>query len=255
MKSSLHTRKRRGNSRYYLFFLVSLLLISGFGYGLWYALTHVNFFATQHLVINGNTAIPDSLIQKVITPYMGSNLLAIPSSQLRGRLLKFSRVADVKIRKKLLHTLQLDITERKGMLYVKSFEGNLFPVDSHGIIMAQYSPIYTEDLPIFSTYFSSASLKPGIKLQKPALKRILALHQRIAKEAPGFLPYISEYYLIDNTVNIVDARHGTRIIPSEADLARQLKRYLFVQENGNINRRGVVDLRYKNQVVVKAGEQ
>ncbi len=255
MKNSPHTRKRRGNSRYYLFFLVSLLLISGFGYGLWYALTHVNIFSTQNLVISGNAAIPDSLIQKVVAPYMGSNLLAIPSAQIKDRLKQYSRVGEVKIRKKLLHTLQLQITERKGLIYVKSFEGDLFPVDAQGIVLAQYSPVYTEDLPIFSTYFSSKSLKPGTKLKKPALNRILALHLRIAREAPGFLPYISEYYLIDNTVNIVDARHGTRIIPSETDLARQLKRYLFVQDNGNINRRGVVDLRYKNQVVVKAGEQ
>lgn len=255
MKTNLHTRKRRGNSRYYLFFLVALILITFVGYGLWYALTHVSFFSTEQIAISGNVAIPDSLIQKVVKPYLGSNLLALPSAQIKSKLLKYSRVADVKIRKRLLHTLRLEITERRGLIYVKSFEGDLFPVDAQGIILAQYSPVYTEDLPIFSTYFSSAHMKPGSKLKKPSLNRILALHQRIAKEAPSFLPYISEYYLIDNTVNIVDARHGTRIIPSDTDLASQLKRYLFVQENGNINRRGVVDLRFKNQVVVKAGEQ
>ena len=249
------TRKRRGNSRYYLFFLVALILISGVGYGIWYALTHINFFATREVLISGTHAIPDSLIQNVVNPYMGSNLLAIPSSKVRNRLLHFSRVEDVKIRKKLPHTLKITVTERKGVIYVKTFEGDLFPVDGQGIILAQYSPVYTEDLPIFSTYFSTKLMKPGKKLKKPALTRILALHQRIAREAPGFLPYISEYYLIDNTVNIVDARHGTRIIPSDTDLARQLKRYLFVQDNGNINRRGIVDLRFKNQVVVKAGEQ
>ena len=75
------------------------------------------------------------------------------------------------------------------------------------------------------------------------------------KEAPDFLPQISEYYLIDNTINIIDAKTGTRIIPSEEDFATQISRYRFVQENGNINRNSVVDLRFKNQVVVKAGNK
>lgn len=248
-------RKRRGNSRYYLFFFVSLLLVTSTGFGVWYTLTHVNLFALKKISISGNTAIPDSLILKATKPYLGQNLLAINSSEIQGKLGRFSRIKEVKLRKKLLHTMHLEITERKGMIYLKSFEGDLFPIDSEGIVLAKYSPVYTEDIPIFSTYYLGSQLKPGIKLKKPGLSRILRLHQRIMKEAPDFLPHISEYYLIDNTVNIIDAKHGTRIIPSDEDMASQLKRYLFVQDNGNIDRRGVVDLRYKNQVVVKAGNK
>jgi len=254
MKTKTKNRKRRGNSRYFLFFLLALFLLTGLGFLSWYALTHVGLFALQQVVVTGNTAIPDSLIQTVATPYLGANLLAIPGRELKAKINRFSRVKEVKLHKRLLHTLKIDLVERKGMLYIKTLEGDLFPVDSEGIILAKYSTIYTEDLPIFSTYFSSNQLKAGVRLKKPALTRILALHKRIMKEAPGFVPYVSEYYLIDNTVNIVDAVHGTRIIPSEDDLARQLKRYLFVQENGNINRKGIVDLRFKNQVVVKAGD-
>ena len=254
MKPRDLSRKRRGNSRYYLYFIVSLICLTGLGILGWYALTHVHLFDLQKVVVSGNTAIPDSLIQKVASTYLGANLLSIPNSELKQKLFHFSRVKEVKLRKRLLHTLQVEITERKGMLYLKTMEGDLFPVDGDGIILAQYSLVYTEDLPIYSTYFSSAQLKAGQRLKKPSLSRVLGLHKRILKEAPGFAPYISEYYLIDNTVNIVDARHGTRIIPSEDDLAHQLKRYLFVQENGNINRKGIVDLRFKNQVVVKAGE-
>ncbi|MDD4310561.1 MAG: cell division protein FtsQ, partial [Candidatus Cloacimonetes bacterium] len=146
-------------------------------------------------------------------------------------------------------------SERRGLLYLKSLEGDLYPVDAEAVVLAKYSSIYTEDLPIFSTYFSNNQFKAGVKLKKPGLARILALHQRIIKEAPDFLPRISEYYFIDNTVNIIDAKYGTRIIPSDEDMSSQLKRYLFVQDNGNIDRRGVVDLRFKNQVVVKAGNK
>ena len=255
MEISKEKRKRRGNSRYYLFYFVSLVLVTSLGIATWFTLTHVKLFALKHVVVTGNTAIPDSLIQKATSSYMGMNLLAISRKDITCRLAGFSRIKDVKLRKKLLHTIQLEITERKGLIYLKSLEGDLYPIDADAIVLAKYSSVYSEDLPIFSTYFSSKQFKAGQKLKKPGLGRILALHQRIAKEAPDFLPRISEYYFIDNTVNIIDAKYGTRIIPSDEDLASQLKRYLFVQDNGNIDRRGVVDLRFKNQVVVKAGNK
>lgn len=252
---SKRERKRRGNSRYYLFFFVSLVIVTSVGIATWYALTHVNMFVLNKISISGNAVIPDSLIQKTVTPYLGMNLLAIPTRDVKTKLMHFSRIKDVKLHKKLLHTLHLEITERKGLLYLKSYEGDLFPIDAEGVVLARYTNVYKEDIPIYSTYILGKQLKPGLKLKKPSLTRVIALHQRIAKEAPDFISHISEYYLIDNTINIVDAKYGTRIIPSDEDLASQLKRYLFVQDNGNIDRRSVVDLRYKNQVVVKAGNK
>ncbi|MEJ1730232.1 hypothetical protein SMA90_28295, partial [Escherichia coli] len=89
----------------------------------------------------------------------------------------------------------------------------------------------------------------------PDLNRILQTHLAIMQDAQDYLPIISEYYMIDNTINIIDARYGTRIIPGETDFADQLRRYQFVQDNGNISQHSVVDLRFDNQVVVKAGNK
>ena len=147
------------------------------------------------------------------------------------------------------------MSERKGILYVKSFEGNLYPIDAEAIVLERYSKVYREDIPIFSSYYKDEQLKPGIKLAKPDLNRILQTHLAIMQDAQDYLPIISEYYMIDNTINIIDARYGTRIIPGETDFADQLRRYQFVQDNGNISQHSVVDLRFDNQVVVKAGNK
>jgi cell division septal protein FtsQ len=255
MEITKRERKRRGNSRYYLFFIVTLLLIVAFGLGLWFALINVNFFDLKKIEIAGNTAVPDSLIYKLAKPYLGMNLIALPGNELKHKLSAISRVKEVKLRKKLLHSLQIVITERKGFLYLKTLEGDLFPLDSEGVVLARYSQVYSEDLPIYSTYLSSSQVKKGKRLINPGLNRILNLQRRIVKEAPDFLTNISEYYMIDNTINMIDAKRGTRIIPSDEDMAKQLARYQFVQENGNINKNSVVDLRFKNQVVVKAGNK
>jgi len=255
MEISTRARKRRGNSRYYLFFVASLLGVVILGVGTLYTLTNLSVFSIKKITLEGNVAVPDSLIHQSTSKYLGLNMLSVPTAQVKAELKRYSRIKEIKVRKKLMHTMHLEITERKGMIYIKSFEGDLFPVDAEGILLAKYTPISTEDMPILSTYFSNEQLKPGTKLKKPYITRVLNLHKRILSEAPEFVPHISEYYMIDNTINIVDAKYGTRIIPSEDDLASQLKRYLFVQDNGNIDRRSLVDLRFKNQVVVKAGNK
>ena len=86
-----------------------------------------------------------------------------------------------------------------------------------------------------------------------ALDKVLATHRRIVEDAPEFVTNISEYYTIDNTVYIIDARNGLRLIPSEKNLAKQLSRYEFVRDNGNVSQSSILDLRVDNQVVVKAG--
>ncbi|HNQ43726.1 MAG TPA: FtsQ-type POTRA domain-containing protein, partial [Candidatus Cloacimonadota bacterium] len=215
---------------------------------------HLPYFDITEIQISGNTAIPDSLVFRKVNRYKGTNLFSVSSKELCEEVKKISRIKSIKVRKHPLSTLKLEISERQGAIYVKSLEGNLYPVDSEAIVLANYSQIYKEDLPIFSSYLTDAQIKPGTKLLKANLQRVLALHQRIEREAPEFLPIISEYYMIDNTINIVDARYGTRIIPSEDNLAQQLKRYQFVQDNGNISRRSLVDLRFENQVVVKGGD-
>jgi cell division septal protein FtsQ len=248
-------RKRRGNSRYYLYFSLCLAGVIALGIGSWYALRHLPALEVKSISLEGNSAVPDSLILKQCQAYIGMNLFKVPKKSIKTDLTKISRIKSLKVKRQLLSTIKISITERSGILYVKSFEGNLYPVDQEAVVMERYSPVYREDIPIYSSYFKDSQLKPGVRLTKPDLSRILTMHLRIMQEAPEYLPLISEYYMIDNTINIIDARYGTRIIPGETDIANQLRRYQFVQDNGNIARRSVVDLRFDNQVVVKAGNK
>ena len=251
----MRERKRRGNSRYYLFFTLSLAGVIALVIGAWYALRHLPFLELRQIEISGNTAIPDSLIARYCEDQIGHNLFKVPVKKLKTDIMQISRIKELKIRRQLLSTLKINVKEREGILYVKSQEGRLHPIDSEGIIMERYTSYYREDIPIYSSYYKDAQLKPGNQMKKRDISRILALHLKIMKKAPEYLAIISEYYMIDDTINLVDARYGTRIIPSEDDIAAQLKRYQFVQDNGNINRRSLVDLRFKNQVVIKAGDK
>jgi cell division septal protein FtsQ len=249
----MKNRKRRGSSRYYLYFMFSLLGLAVVGLGIYFLLINLPALNLKQIQVSGNAAVSDSLILSVAKPCIGQNLLAISKGELRKRYSKYARIKSVRILRKYPSTLAIQIVERKGFLYLKTVDGDLCPIDEDCVVLEKYSNVYSEDLPVVSTFMRTQQLKPGLRLNKPYLNRIMNVHKQILTEAPEFAPTVSEYYVVDNTVYMIDSRLGTRIIPSPENLAKQLKRYQFVQDNGNINPHSVVDLRFSNQVVVKAG--
>jgi len=248
-----NTRKRRGNSRYLVYFVLILLGLAALGFGAFHLLSSLDVLNVHKIEISGNSAVADSLLRSTLRPYIGKNLLKVDKDEILKEVSGFARVKDVKVRRKLFSTLQIKITERKASLYVKSLDGDLFPVDDEGVVLERYGKVYTENLPLVNLLLNNSSLKSGFKLKNAALDKVLATHKRIMKEAPEFAANVSEYYTIDNTVYIIDARNGLRLIPSEKNLAKQLSRYEFVRDNGNISQSSILDLRTDNQVVVKAG--
>lgn len=247
-------RKRRGSSRYYIFFVLILIALAGLGIGLRSWLSSVSWLNLETVRVSGNSCVADSVIHAMIEPYIGQNLLTLPKDEIESTISNLSRVKGVRVRSRLLNTLLVELEERKGCLYLRSLEGDLFPIDEEGVVLAKYSDVYRENLPVMSILLHNSAIKQGEKLESAPLARVLAVHKKIIKEAPDFLPHISEYYTIDNIVHIIDARDGTRLIPSSENMAKQFSRYEFVQDNGNVSEGAILDLRFENQVVVKAGK-
>ncbi len=247
------TRKRRGNSRYLAFFILILLGITALGFGTYYYLSTVAWLNVQKIEISGNSAVADSLLRRTLQPYMGQNLLRVDKAEINQQVSAFARIKSVKVRRKLFSTLRIRVTERKASLYVKSLEGDLHPIDDQGMVLERFGNIYTENLPLVNLLVNNSSLKSGRLMKNSALENVLTTHRRILSEAPEFAANISEYYTIDNTVYVIDARSGQRFIPSEKNLAKQLSRYEFVRDNGNVSQTAILDLRIDGQVVVKAG--
>ncbi|MCB5258497.1 MAG: FtsQ-type POTRA domain-containing protein [Candidatus Cloacimonadaceae bacterium] len=246
-------RKRRGHSRYFIYFILILIGLAAIVYGTYYLLSTVDWFNIEQIQITGNATVSDSLLLQATQNFMGKNLFSISNDEVVSKIKKYSRIKDVKLRRRLFHTLNIIVTERKSCLYVKSLEGDLFPIDEEGVVLEKYGSVYKENLPVVNLLINNAALHPGKTIKNASLDCILALHHQIMKESPEFISNISEYYTINNTVYIIDARNGLRLIPSNKNLARQLSRYEFVKDNGNVSNNAILDLRFDNQVVVKSG--
>ncbi len=248
-------RKRRGNSRFVVFFiLILILLFSGSVFG-YHQLRKASWLNLKDIGISGNENVSTTTLLNLLQGFMGENLLNISPQEVSDQLMKIKRIEKVTMVRQFPSTLKIKVTERKGFLYLKSDEGNLFPIDEHGMIMEHAFSPSKEDLPIVNTKFHNSHLHAGRFVKDPFVQSVIDLQKKIIAEKPDFLGSISEYYEHNKHIVIIDANHGSGVLLSTDNLKDQLRRYQFVQENGNIDRKKFIDLRFKDQVVVRSEVQ
>lgn len=244
-------RKRRGNSRFIFFFILILLVLGSLTWAGYEGLRRTPWLTIKKITVVGNDCISASTISDLLQDYIGANLVDVSSKSIRKQLIKLKRIEKVNIVRAYPQTLKIKITERKGFLYLKSREGDLFPIDDQGMIIEYAVYPSKEDMPIVHSQFANQQLHVGRKVNDNFIKRVIKLQKDIIAEKPEFLKSISEYYQDNGAVIIADARYGTRIMVNDQDLSDQIRRYQFVQDNGDIDRNNVLDLRFKNQVIVR----
>ncbi|HOD17604.1 MAG TPA: FtsQ-type POTRA domain-containing protein [Candidatus Cloacimonadota bacterium] len=244
-------RKRRGNSRFIVYFSLILILLSVAGIFGYRTLCKADWLNIQNIEIIGNENISSQTLRTILQPYAETNLLALSSHEVKDDLYKIKRIADIKVIKLFPSTLKVKITERKGFLYLLSREGDLFPVDEQGMVIEYSFSPSQEDLPIVHTSYSSKQLHAGKIVKDNFLNRVYALQKQIISEQPDFVKSVSEYYKQGDLIVIIDARYGTRIILGDQNIKDQLRRYQFVRENSSIERDKILDLRFKDQIIVR----
>lgn len=245
------SRKRRGISR----FIILGLLLLAIAYGIWIGLTMVlkrmDLFRVKKIEIVGSKNLDKNFLKNLSREFIGKNLFDIPTSDILVKYDNIIRVKKVDVNKKLPDVIEIKITERIGILYVKSMEGDFLPIDEDKIVLDKADFYFSEDLPVVSLNISNHTFKLGEKIQDKQLDRIIYLLRKIQKIDPVFLTNISEFYIFENEVYFVDSQNGCRVILGEDDLDDKIKRFLFLRSNKGFERNSIVDLRYKNQIIVR----
>ncbi len=244
------SRKRRGHSRYVVLSILILLLLSTFCWFSYDRLSKSRWLVIRKIEVSGNHIIPAEIITNLLAKNIGINILQVSQKDVLRKLSQIKRISQAKIIRIYPHKLKIKISERKGYLYLKSSEGDLFPVDDTGLVLEYSFSSLKEDLPVVNFLVPSSDFHVGKRISTPFITRVIALQKQLEAEKPEFISQISEYYMQNNVIYIIDAKSGTRIILDEKHLQDQLRRYLFVQDNSDFPKNCVVDLRFKNQVII-----
>ena len=196
-------RRRRRFSRLLrgiIFLVVSAAVLSFFVY--------VPFFTLSEIKLNGAKYLTQEDILKVGDIYMGEQMFKLETNVVQSRLSKDLRIEEVSVRRKLPHTLEVTIKERRPLAMVSCDYGYL-DLDRNGVIIDSYKSLKTMQIPMI-TGAAVRDLYIGDELDDELVKKILDFLQRLDEETLNRLSeiaiveedYIVMYSATDRPVQI-----------------------------------------------------
>jgi len=108
-----------------------------------------SYFAVGNVVIRGNKYITDADICRIAGIPDKINIFRLNTGEIRERLLRDLRVAEVDISRQFPATIIISITERQPIAYAANSYG-FVQLDRHGVVIAAAKTIKQIDVPIIT---------------------------------------------------------------------------------------------------------
>ena len=248
-------RKKTGSSRYFFYFILSTgIIIAGY-YGLKNLITKMDMFYINKIEISGNINLETEFLQNLSRDFLGQNLYAVSKKDVLQKYENIVRIDDIKVIKVFPDELRIKVEEKKGIFYLKSKEGELFPIDGNRIVLDNKNFYEDEIIPVIETDIPADNFLFGKKIENDFMERVFTFYDRLIKTAPEFSNHISEFYEDDGDIVMVEPNIGYRIIFGDDEIEDKLKRYVFLEQNRTFEKGTIVDLRFKNQLVIRSEDQ
>ncbi len=123
---------------------------------------------TERVIVKGNVYLPEDKIINTAKVPIGENIFMIDMDEVKGRFSKVIQIKDLKVKRKLPGTIELDITERKPFA-IAVIGSTTTLIDEDGYIIAKQASISSiyglniADYPVIRG-ISAKSLDGGMRL-------------------------------------------------------------------------------------------
>jgi cell division septal protein FtsQ len=248
-------KKKTGSSRYFFYFIFSTGIIVVAYFGLKNLITKMDMFYINKIEISGNINLETEFLQNLSQDFLGQNLYAVSKKDVLQKYENIVRIEDIKVIKVFPDELRIMVKEKKGIFYLKSKEGELFPIDRNRIVLDNKNFYEHEIIPVVETDIPSSDFLFGKKVENDFVERIFTFYDRLIKTDSEFSNHISEFYEDDGDIVMVETNVGYRIIFGDDQVEEKLKRYVFLEQNRTFEKGTIVDLRFKNQLVIRSEDQ
>jgi len=244
-------RKKRGSSRYYILFVfIVVLLVSSF-VGIKYLVQNIDFFQIKDVQVQGNRNLETEFLSNISQDFIGQNLFKVSPGDIMLKYSNINRIKSISVSRKLPDRLQIKIEEKSGYFYIRSMEGELFPITKNREILDNTQFYDNEILPIVTTYLLSEELAAGLFVNDTWIETVFEMAAELNEI--GLLEDVSEFYQENDEVVLVQTPIGYRIVPGKGELTEKFKRYKFIRDNRSFSRNDYIDLRYNNKLIIGTG--
>ena len=168
-----------------LIFLVVSAAVLGF-------FVYMPFFTLNEIRLDGAKYLTEEDILRIGNIYIGEPLFKLETDVVQSRLSKDLRIEEVSVRRRLPHTLEIKIKERRPIATIICDYGYL-DLDHNGTIIDSYKSIKTMKIPMI-TGASVRDLYIGDEIDDELVKKILDFLQRLNEDT---LNLLSEIAIVD----------------------------------------------------------
>jgi len=247
-------RKRTGSSRYFVYFILSICIIATVFFGIRTLFTKLSFFQIDSILITGNKNLDTEFLANLSKDFIGLNLFSTSKHNILQKYENIVRIKDISITRIFPNKIKLDILERSGLFYIRTIEGEIYPIDADCIVLDNDVFYVEENLPLIETNISTSDITFGNKIEDDFLARVFVFYDIVYPEFPDMIKNISEFYEADNEIYLVEANTGYKIVFGDDDLIGKIKKFRFLEQNRSFEKGKIVDLRYKDQLVIRSDE-
>ena len=247
-------KKRSGSSRYFFFFLVLIVLIYGVYIGINSLFTKLDLFKVKSIKISGNENLETDFLKNLCNDFINLNLYSISKKDVLRKYENIVRIDRIKVSRIFPNKLKIEINEKKGEFFFRTASGIIFPIDKNRVVLDNVNFYENEVMPIIGTKIPDAEIIIGKRIENILIEKIFFLREKFANVDPDFINSISEFYLKDENLIFVNANIGYRIVLGENEIEEKLKRLIFLEQNRTFEKGTIIDLRFKDQLVIRSEE-
>ncbi len=247
-------KKRSGSSRYFIFFLVLIVLIYGVYIGINSLFTKLDLFKVKSIKINGNENLETDFLKNLCNDFINLNLYSISKKDVLRKYENIVRIDRIKVSRIFPNKLKIEINEKKGEFFFRTASGIIFPIDKNRVVLDNVNFYENEVLPVIGTKIPDDEIIIGQKIENVLIEKIFSLRKKFANVDPDFINSISEFYFKDENLIFVNANIGYRIVFGDNEIEEKLKKLIFLEQNRTFERGTTIDLRFKDQLVIRSEE-
>jgi len=215
-------------------------------------LTTSQRFAVRQVELDGVARIDPADLERLLADLEGQNLLLAPLDQYRQRIEAYPRVEHARLVRIVPDRIRCTITEREPTALV--FTDRFLEIDRHGMVMAddEFTPLL--DLPII-TGASARDVRPGRVCEAHGVRGALEALRVIREVGGDFAGRISEINVSGDNVVVRSLENDCVLVLGDSDFESRLRKYFLFEDTIDRDRaeKRVVDLRFEDQVVLRAG--